>query len=80
VVATLASTRITTADVIGLRVGDIIASEKDVKDPLVVSVEGKPKFYASPGKYKGRKAIQIRTGFETHTVRVDFPDTTGAGS
>lgn len=79
VVATLASTRITTADVLGLRVGDIIASEKDVKEPLVVSVEGKPKFYASPGKYKGRKAIQIRTGFETQSVRVEFPGSAANG-
>lgn len=79
VVATLASTRITTSDVLGLRVGDIIASEKDVKEPLIISVEGKPKFYASPGKYKGRKAIQIRAGFETQSVRVDSPDNADLG-
>jgi flagellar motor switch protein FliM len=79
VVATLASTRITTSDVLGLRVGDIIASEKDVKEPLIISVEGKPKFYASPGKYKGRKAIQIRAGFETQSVRVDSPDNADIG-
>jgi flagellar motor switch protein FliM len=79
VVATLASTRITTSDVLGLRVGDIIASEKDVKEPLIISVEGKPKFYASPGKYKGRKAIQIRAGFETQSVRVDSPDNADVG-
>jgi flagellar motor switch protein FliM len=65
--------------VLGLRVGDIIASEKDVKEPLIISVEGKPKFYASPGKYKGRKAIQIRAGFETQSVRVDSPDNADVG-
>ena len=55
VVVELATTRITTADMLGLRVGDIIASEKDVRDSLLVYVQGVPKFLASPGKYKGRK-------------------------
>jgi flagellar motor switch protein FliM len=59
VVVDLAETNISTSDLIGLRVGDIIATEKDVSRPLVVSVEGRPKFHASPGAFKGRKAIQI---------------------
>lgn len=73
VVVELAATRITTADMLELRVGDIIASEKDVHDPLVVYVEGKPKFYASPGKYKGRKAIQIQAGMEPNNIHVTLP-------
>ena len=72
VVVALAATRITTSDMLGLRVGDIIASEKDVHDSLMVYVEGKPKFLASPGKFKGRKAIQIRGDYQLHDVRVDF--------
>jgi len=56
-----------------LRVGDIIASDKDVNEPLMVYVEGKPKFMASPGKYKGRKAIQIKSGFEAQGIRVSPP-------
>jgi flagellar motor switch protein FliM len=59
VVVDLAETNISTSDLIGLRVGDIIATEKDVELPLVVSVEGKPKFHAKPGAFKGRKAIQV---------------------
>jgi flagellar motor switch protein FliM len=59
VVVDLADTNISTADLIGLRVGDIIATEKDVQRPLVVSVEGRPKFHAQPGAFKGRKAIQV---------------------
>lgn len=55
----LAQTRITTADLVGLRVGDIITTEKDVSTPLVVEIEGIPKFQASPGAFKMRKAIQI---------------------
>lgn len=58
-VVTLAETRITTADLIGLRVGDIITTDKDIRAPLEVSVEGVRKFEASPGALKGRKAIQL---------------------
>jgi flagellar motor switch protein FliM len=59
VVVDLAETNISTSDLIGLRVGDIIATEKDVERPLVVSVEGRPKFHAQAGAFKGRKAIQV---------------------
>jgi flagellar motor switch protein FliM len=59
VVVDLAETNISTSDLLGLRVGDIIATEKDVSRPLVVSVEGQPKFHAQPGAFKGRKAIQV---------------------
>jgi flagellar motor switch protein FliM len=59
VVVDLAETNISTSDLIGLRVGDIIATEKDVARPLVVSIEGRPKFHAQAGAFKGRKAIQV---------------------
>jgi flagellar motor switch protein FliM len=75
VVVELAATRISTADMLELRVGDIIASEKDVHEPLLVYVEGKPKFLAGPGKYKGRKAIQITAGFQPNDIRVNLPPT-----
>jgi flagellar motor switch protein FliM len=78
VVVELAATRINTSDMLELRVGDIIASEKDVNEPLVVYVEGKPKFYAAPGKYKGRKAIQIKAGMEPNNIRVTLPPTPAA--
>jgi flagellar motor switch protein FliM len=55
----LARTQIGTGDLIGLRVGDIITTLKDVHSPLVVSVEGVPKFHARPGAFKGHKAILV---------------------
>jgi flagellar motor switch protein FliM len=55
----LAQTRLSTGEMLGLRVGDIITTEKDVHQPLVVSVEGLPKFQAKPGCFKGRKAVII---------------------
>ncbi len=55
----LANTHITTGDLIGLRVGDIITTQKDVNSPLLVSVENVPKYRAMAGAFKGHKAIRI---------------------
>ena len=60
-VVTLAETRITTQELIGLAVGDIITTEKDVKSPLIVHVEGVKKFHAQAGAYKGNAAVCIDT-------------------
>jgi flagellar motor switch protein FliM len=59
IVAQLAETKITTGELIGLRVGDIITTQQDVRTPLVVNVEGLEKFRARAGSYKGRSAIRI---------------------
>lgn len=59
VIVTLAETTITTSDLLELRVGDIITTDKDRRSPLEVAVQGLMKYKASPGALKGRKAIQI---------------------
>lgn len=59
VVVQLAATQITAGDLLQLRVGDIITTEQDVSDAVQVFVEGKEKFVAHPGAFKGHKAIQI---------------------
>lgn len=58
-VVELAKAKMTTGDLIGLRVGDIITTQKDIHAPLIVKVEGVPKFLARPGIFKGHKAICI---------------------
>jgi flagellar motor switch protein FliM len=55
----LAETKISAGDLLGLRVGDIVTTDKDLREPLTVYVEGAARFRASPGVYKGRKAIRI---------------------
>ena len=55
----LARTRITTGELIGLRVGDLITTQHDIRVPLVAMVEGVPKFYVRPGACKGHKAICV---------------------
>ncbi len=55
----LADTTINARELITLRVGDVITTEHDVKQPLVAMVEGAPKFYVRAGALKGRKAVQV---------------------
>ena len=45
----LAQTKIGTGELMGLRVGDVITTQKDVHHPVIVSVEGVPKFRAATG-------------------------------
>ncbi|MGE0606912.1 MAG: flagellar motor switch protein FliM [Pirellulales bacterium] len=60
-VAQLAVSTITTGDLIGLRVGDIITTEQDVRQPLLVQISGLNKYLGFAGAYKGRKAIRIES-------------------
>ena len=55
----LARTRITTDELIGLHVGDLVTTQHDIRKPLVAMIEGVPKFHVSPGAYKGQKAICV---------------------
>jgi flagellar motor switch protein FliM len=59
VVVELAESKLSTGDLLGLRVGGIITTEKDSREALAVLVQGVPKFRAKAGAFKGRKAIQI---------------------
>lgn len=60
-IVTLAKSTIKTGDLFDLQVGDIISTEKDVQQHLEVEVSDAVKFLASPGSYKGRKAIKIES-------------------
>jgi len=60
----LAQTKIGAGELMGLRVGDIITTQKDVHRPVIVSVEGVPKFRAKLGAFKGHKAIMIQNSIE----------------
>jgi flagellar motor switch protein FliM len=64
VVVRLAETTIATKDLLSLRVGDIITTEKDVKAPLLVDIAGVAKYKARGGLYKGRKAVCVEETIE----------------
>jgi flagellar motor switch protein FliM len=59
VVVQLAETRIAPGDLANLHAGDIIDTGQRIDQPLIVSVDGVPKFHARPGTFEGRKAVQI---------------------
>jgi len=55
----LAETRIPARDLQQLRVGDIIATEQDVRGPLLAQIRGKAAFQVRAGAVDGRKAVRI---------------------
>ncbi|MHC5001632.1 MAG: flagellar motor switch protein FliM [Planctomycetota bacterium] len=59
VVGVLARTRITMADLAALEPGDVITTDKPAAHPIVLEVSGQPKFLASIGQYKGRRALRV---------------------
>jgi flagellar motor switch protein FliM len=68
VVVELVDTNIRATDLINLQVGDIIATEKDCRSPLLVVVGGVEKFHARPGAFKGKKAIEIVSGIPNQSA------------
>ena len=61
IVVTLARSTIRTSDLLDLTVGDIITTEKEVREPLELAVQDVPKFNARAGAFKGKKAVRIES-------------------
>lgn len=55
----LAETTMTMQELINLQPGDLILTEKPAIWPVVLRVEGEKKFWASMGKIKGKRALQV---------------------
>ncbi|MBL8990112.1 MAG: flagellar motor switch protein FliM [Phycisphaerae bacterium] len=55
----LAQTTMTLADLRSMAVGDVVATEKPVGQPVVLCVEGEKKFLAHIGQFKGQRALRI---------------------
>ena len=61
---TLAKSKIRTGDLLNLDIGDVITTEHDVAAPLEVAIQNVPKFAATIGAFKGKKAVRIRQNIE----------------
>jgi flagellar motor switch protein FliM len=61
VVVTLARSKVRTADLLGLSVGDIITTETEANHPLELSIQNVTKFLTRPGAFKGKKAVKIES-------------------
>jgi flagellar motor switch protein FliM len=59
VIVSLADTSMSSSDLANLRVGDIIATGKDVGEPLDVSIDGAMAFRANLDKAGNKKAVRI---------------------
>ncbi len=57
--ALVAETSITLGDLAALAPGDIITTERSANAEIIVEIEGKRKFAARLGQYKGKKALKI---------------------
>ena len=56
---TLARTTIRVEDLLALRIGDVITTDHDIRQPLEMAIEGSTKFLVSAGAWKDRKAVKI---------------------
>ena len=55
----MAETTITVNDLRNLEVGDVLTTERPATEPVIMNVEGKPKYLAKIGQHKDRRAMQI---------------------
>lgn len=60
----LAETTIRLSDLLTLKPGDVITTEKRIENPVTIEVEGKEKFTGSLGKFRGKKAVCVIEGTE----------------
>ncbi len=57
--AHLAESSISLDELMGLKAGDILKTDKSADSDLLVTVNGQPKFRGKPGVYKGHKAVSL---------------------
>lgn len=57
--AFLGQTSISLNDLLSLQVGDVITTEKDAAHDVLIQVEGKNKFLAQLGQFRGSRALRI---------------------
>jgi flagellar motor switch protein FliM len=57
--ALLAETSITISDLLNMAPGDLIMTDKPASRPVVFAIEGKKKFLANLGQFKGKRAMKI---------------------
>jgi flagellar motor switch protein FliM len=57
--AFLAQTTIRMKDLLTLQPGDLITTDKESTEDVLVQVEGKKKFLAQVGQFRGKRAIRL---------------------
>jgi hypothetical protein len=72
-IAELANTQMSADELKNLKIGDVLQTDKDVAEPLVVWLDGVARFRADLGKVGDRKAVQIREVLERQEPVSDPP-------
>lgn len=57
--AHLADTTITLDELMNLKVGDVLKTDRKSDSQLLITINGKPKFRGKPGIYRGHKAVSL---------------------
>ncbi len=55
----MAQTTIRLNDLMTLQVGDLITTDKEYTEDVLIQVEGKKKFLAQVGQFRGKRAIKL---------------------
>lgn len=55
----IAKTHIKMRDLLRLRPGDLILTQKDVHEPLMMTIADRPKFWVYPGQHRHYKAVRV---------------------
>ncbi|MHC4870743.1 MAG: flagellar motor switch protein FliM [Planctomycetota bacterium] len=58
-IAYIAETKISMRQFLNLKPGDVLRTQKEAKNPMLLKINGKPKFLGRPGSYRGQKAMRI---------------------
>jgi flagellar motor switch protein FliM len=64
VIAELDTLKMTVAELLELKKGDVVMLDKNVQQPLLARVQGVPKFLGKAGVYGLKKAFQIEKRLE----------------
>jgi len=55
----LAETEMTLSELVSLKEGDIIVTEREASMPMTIEVEGEPKLIAELGQHRGKRALKV---------------------
>jgi flagellar motor switch protein FliM len=61
----LGKTEIKGFELLNLTIGDIIQLDINYDEPLILNIQGVPKFYTEPGIYRGQIAVKILDNYQT---------------
>jgi flagellar motor switch protein FliM len=73
--AFLAQTSISLNDLMSLQPGDLITTDKECNADVLIQVEGKNKFFASIGQFKGNRAVRVTKVIQQPAEAAEKPAT-----